>query len=43
MIHFLELTLAMFIGVILIISLPFFLMTNSVDIVDENGMKVLSQ
>jgi hypothetical protein len=43
MINFLELMLAMFVAVILILSLPFFFFTNSIDVVDENGLKVLSK
>ena len=43
MINILELMLAMFVAVILIISLPFFFMTNSIDVVDEKGLKVLSK
>ena len=42
MINFLELMLAMLLAVMLVLSLPFFLITNSVDVVDENGLKVLS-
>lgn len=42
MINFLELMLAMLLAVMLILSLPFFLITNSIDVVDEKGMKVLS-
>ena len=43
MINILELMLAMFIAVILIISLPFFFLTNTIDVVDEKGLKVLSK
>ena len=43
MINILELMLAMFIAVILVISLPFFFLTNTIDVVDEKGLKVLSK
>ena len=43
MINFLELMFAMFLAVILILSLPFFFITNSIDVVDEKGLKVLSK
>ena len=42
MTNFLELMLAMFLAIILILSLPFFFMTNAIDEVDENGLKVLN-
>jgi len=42
MTNILELMLAMLLAVMLVLSLPFFLITNSVDVVDENGLKVLS-
>jgi len=43
MTNFLELMLAMFLAVILILSLPFFFITNSIDVVDEKGLKVLNK
>jgi hypothetical protein len=43
MINILELMLAMFIAVILIISLPFFFLTSTIDVVDEKGLKVLNK
>jgi len=43
MINFLELMLAMFVALILIISLPFFFLTNTIDAVDKKGLKVLSK
>jgi len=43
MINFLELTLAMFLAVILVLSLPFLFLTTTIDVVDENGLKVLSE
>ena len=42
MTNFLELMLAMCLAVMLILSLPFFLITNKIDVVDEKGLKVLS-
>jgi hypothetical protein len=42
MTNILELMLAMCLAVILIMSLPFFLITNTIDVVDEKGLKVLS-
>lgn len=42
MTNFLELMLALFLAIILILSLPFFFFTNSIDEVDENGLKVLN-
>ena len=42
MTNFLELIFAMFLAIILIISLPFFFITNTIDVVDEKGLKVLS-
>ena len=42
MINFLELMFAMFLAIILIISLPFFFITTTIDVVDEKGLKVLS-
>ena len=42
MTNILEVMLAMFLAIILILSLPFFFMTNAIDEVDENGLKVLN-
>ncbi len=43
MINFLELMLAMFLAVILVLSLPFLFLTTTINVVDENGLKVLSE
>ena len=42
MTNFLELMFAMFLAIILIISLPFFFITTTIDVVDDKGLKVLS-
>jgi GTPase len=42
MTNILELMLAMCLAVILIMSLPFFLITTKIDVVNEKGLKVLS-